>query len=135
MAPAFHTQRLAAAGDTMVRHTVRMLESRQPGEVRDAHADMMALTLGIAAKTLFDADADEDVAEIGHAFNAITEEIAIRISRVFRIPDAVPTPGNIRYLRGVRRIDRLVTKIIQERRHHGGDRGDLLIHADRGPRR
>ena len=109
MAPAFHAQRLAGYGDTMVRHTERMLESWQPGDPRDVHADMMALTLGVAAKTLFDADTDEDVAEIGQAFNAVADEIAIRIPRLFRIPDAVPTPGNIRYLRGVRRIDRLVT--------------------------
>jgi cytochrome P450 len=37
----------------------------------------------------------------------------------------VPTPANIRYLRGVHRIDQLVTRIIQERRQHGGV-GDLL---------
>jgi cytochrome P450 len=126
MAPAFHAQRQAGYGDTMVRHTERMLASWRPGEVRDVHADMMALTLGIAAKTLFDADTDEDVGEIGQAFNATTDEIAVRIRRVFRIPDAVPTPGNIRYLRGVRRIDRLVTRIVRERRQHGTDRGDLL---------
>ena len=126
MAPAFHPQRLTGYGDTMVRHTERMLASWRPGDVRDVHADMMALTLGIAAKTLFDADTDEDVAEIGQAFDAITDEIAVRIPRLFRIPDAVPTPGNIRYLRGVRRIDRLVARIIRERREHGADRGDLL---------
>jgi cytochrome P450 len=126
MAPAFHAQRLAGDGDTMVRYTEHMLENWQPGAVLDVHAEMMALTLGIAAKTLFDADTDEDVAEIGQAFNAVTDEIAVRIPRLFRIPDAVPTPGNIRYLRGVRRIDRLVTRFIQERRQHGGDRGDLL---------
>ena len=126
MAPAFQPQRLAGYGETMVRHTERMLAHWQPGDVHDVHADMMALTLGVAAKTLFDADTDESVAEIGQAFNAIADEIAIRIPRPFRIPDAVPTPGNIRYLRAVRRIDRLVTRIIQERRRHGGDRGDLL---------
>jgi cytochrome P450 len=46
-------------------------------------------------------------------------------TRLFRIPDGT-TPANIRYLRGVHRIDQLVTRIIQERRQHGGDRGDLL---------
>ncbi len=126
MAPAFHAQRLAGYGDTMVRYSERMLESWQPGDVRDVHAEMMALTLRIAAKTLFDADTDEDVAEIGQAFDAVAEEIAVRIPRLFRIPDAVPTPGNVRYRRGVRRIDRLVTRIIQGRRQHPGDRGDLL---------
>jgi cytochrome P450 len=125
-APAFHPQRVAGYGDVMVQDTERMLADWQPGELRDVHADMMALTLRIAAKTLFNAEVDKDVAEIGQAFNTIVEEIARRVKRPFRIPDAIPTPGNIRYLRGVRRIDRLVNAIIKERQAHGGDRGDLL---------
>ena len=70
---------MAGYADTMVRLTERMLANWKPGDVRDVHADMMALTLRIAAETLFDAEADQDVAEIGQAFNAITEEIAARI--------------------------------------------------------
>jgi cytochrome P450 len=103
-----------------------MMEKWQPGNLRDIHADMMALTLSIAAKSLFDTEVEEDVVEIGQAFGAIVEEIAARIRRPFRIPDAIPTPGNIRYLRGVRRIDGLVTKIIRMRREQGESRGDLL---------
>jgi cytochrome P450 len=125
-APAFNTQRLAGYGDATVRYTERMIERWQPGEMRDAHVDTMALTLRIAAKALFDAEVERDVAEIGQAFSAIVEEIAARLRRPFRIPDAVPTPGNVRYARGVRRIDRLVSRIIEERREQGGDRGDLL---------
>ena len=125
-APAFHAQRLAVYGDTTVRFTERMLESWRPGDLRDVHVDTTALTMCIAAKALFNAEVKKDVAEIGQAFNAIVEEIAVRLRRPFRILDAVPTPGNIRYVRAVHRIDRLVTKIIRERREQGGDRGDLL---------
>ena len=98
----------------------------QPGELRDVHTDMMAVTLRIAAKTLFNAEVDKDVADIGQAFDAVADEIAGGSAVPFRIPDAIPTPGNIRYLRGVRRIDRLVNAIIKERQADGGDRGDLL---------
>lgn len=126
VAPAFAPQRLAAYGEATLRYTEAMLKTWQADNVRDVHADMMALSLRIAAKSLFDAEVDEDVAEIGQAFDAITKEIAVRIRRPFRIPDAVPTPGNIRYVRGVRRIDRLVAGIIQKRRQDGADRGDLL---------
>ena len=48
-APALHAQRLAAYGDAMVWYTARMLESWQPGDLRDVHVDSMALTLRIAA--------------------------------------------------------------------------------------
>ena len=125
-APAFHPQRLASYGDATVRYTERMLETWQPSDLREVHADTMALTLRIAAKALFDSDVERDVAEIGQAFSAVVEEISVRFRRPFAIPDAIPIPGNIRYVRGVRRIDQLVTKIIRERRQRGEDRGDLL---------
>jgi cytochrome P450 len=126
MAPAFHSQRLPAYGEATVRYSERVLEDWQPGSLRDIHLDMMALTLSIAADAFFDARVEEDVAEIGRAFSAVVDEVAARVSRPFLIPDAIPLPGNIRYVRGVRRIQRLVTRIIEERREDGGDRGDLL---------
>jgi cytochrome P450 len=126
-APAFHAQRVAGYGDTMVHHTERMLAGWQPGALRDVHADMMEVTLRITAKTLFDAEVDADVAGLGAAIDAIADEIAKRVRRPWRIPDAIPTPGNIRYLRGLRRIDQLVNAIIRERQtHDDADRGDLL---------
>ena len=125
-APAFHAQRVAGYGDAMVQDTERMLAGWQPSELRDVHADMMGLTLRIAAKTLFNAEVDEDVADIGQTFNTLAEEIAVRVRRPFLIPDFIPTPSNVRYVRGVRRVDQLVTTIIKERQAQGGDRGDLL---------
>src|SRR5919199_5290694 len=53
MQPAFHHQRIAAYGDTMVAYTQQMLAAWQDGEVRDVHQEMMSLTLQIVAKTLF----------------------------------------------------------------------------------
>ena len=126
VAPAFQGKRLAGYGRIMVRHTEHMLEYWRRGELRDVHADMMALTLGIAAKTLFDAEVEDDVAEMGQAMDALVEEIMVRYRRPFLIPDVVPTPGNIRYMRAVRRIDRLVMGIIRERQHHADGQGDLL---------
>ena len=70
-APAFHAQRVAGYGDVMVRDTERMLAGWRAGELRDVHTDMMAVTLRIAAKTLFNAEVDRDVADIGQAFDAI----------------------------------------------------------------
>jgi cytochrome P450 len=125
-APAFHAQRVAGYGDTMVHHTQRMLAGWRPGDVREVHTEMMEVTLRIAAKTLFDAEVNADVAELGQAFDALAHEIAKRVRRPWRIPDAIPTPGNIRYLRGVRRVDQLVNAIISERQRDNGDRGDLL---------
>ena len=125
-APAFAGSRLNGYGETMVHHTERMLQRWRPHQVLDAHREAMALTLQIAAKTLFNAEADQDVAEVSRALDDLMEEIAVRFRRPFWIPDAIPLPGNLRYRRNVQRMNQLVARIIQERHGMMEDRGDLL---------
>ncbi len=126
--PAFHRERVAEYGEAMVAATERHLASWRDGERRDVHRDMMALTLDIVVRTLFGGDVEPQTAgEVGRAFDVIVNEIAGRFRRPFRIPDAVPTPGNVRYRRAVRRLDHLVFGFIEERRRDGdSDRPDLL---------
>src|SRR5439155_14590534 len=54
--PAFHRDRILAYGRVMIDHTRAMLAGWREGDRRDLVAEMMGLTLRIAAKTLFDAD-------------------------------------------------------------------------------
>src|SRR5262245_4939391 len=58
-APAFHLQRVAGYGDVMVQDAERMLADWRSGDLRDAHTDMMALQLRIAATTRFKAGVAE----------------------------------------------------------------------------
>jgi cytochrome P450 len=125
-APAFAASRVNRYGDSMVQHTERMLQHWQPGQVLNVHQEAMALTLQIAAKTLFDAETRQDVAEVSRAIDEVMEQISVRFRRPFWIPDALPLPGNLRYRRGVRRMDQLVARIIAERQNKLDDRGDLL---------
>lgn len=125
-APAFHPDRIAAYGDVMVRYADRLADGWRDGEVRDVHREMMKVTMEIVSKTLFDADVERDVEEVGAAFDVVLKEIATRVRRPLRIPDAIPTPGNLRYRRGVEILDRVVNRFIAERRARPGDRGDLL---------
>ncbi|HEY6823066.1 MAG TPA: cytochrome P450, partial [Steroidobacteraceae bacterium] len=125
-APAFSGQRLASYGAVMVRHAEAMLKSWRPGERVDVHAEIMALTLEIAAETLFGTSVRRDIADIEHSTNVLMAEISARLRRPIFIPDAIPIPGNVRYRRALQRIDALVTRIVAERRRSGEDRGDLL---------
>ena len=125
-APAFHRERIASYGQTMVDYTERMLNRWRDGEVRNAHHDMMGVTLEIVAKVLFDADVTNDVEAIGRAFDAVTDEIAVRFRRPVFIPDWVPLPGNLRYNRGVRQLDNVVYRMIREHRQNGAQGPDLL---------
>jgi cytochrome P450 len=125
-APAFTPRRVASYGESMVRHAGRMLAEWKPGERRDLHADMMALTLMIACDTFFRVELKSDITEIGQAVNAIADEMALRRKRLFAIPDWVPLARHRRYRRAIRTIERMVYAIIRERQRDEGDRGDLL---------
>ena len=125
-APAFSGQRLASYGAVMVRYAEAMLKGWKPGVRIDVHAEIMALTLEIAAETLFGTSVKQDIAAIEQSTNVLMAEISARLRRPFFIPDGIPIPGNVRYRRALKRIDQLVTRIIAARRQSGEDRGDLL---------
>jgi len=125
-APAFSGQRLTSYGQIMVRHAEAMLTGWKPGERLDVHSEIMALTLEIAAETLFGTSVKRDIADIEQSTDVLMAEISARLRRPLFIPDAIPIPGNLRYRRALRRIDELVARIIAERRRSGADRGDLL---------
>ncbi|HYQ91012.1 MAG TPA: cytochrome P450 [Candidatus Competibacteraceae bacterium] len=126
IAPAFHSERIAGYSELMVRYTERMLQDWQAGELRNVHQDMMDLTMRIVAKTLFAAEIGAGVAEISRTFTAVVEEISARLIRPFAVPAYLPTPGNRRYSKGIKQLNRLVYRLIREHRQHGEDRGDLL---------
>ncbi|MGH1572591.1 cytochrome P450 [Methylobacterium sp. P31] len=119
-APAFAPARLAAYAEVMVRTTDQTLEGWRVGEVRDLHADMMALTLRIVAKTLFGVGIETDISRIEAAVHDLSREMAARMVRPILIPDAVPLPGHLRYRHGLACIEDLATRIIRERRTAGG---------------
>ena len=130
--PAFHRQRIAAYGDVMAGHADRAMTDWKDGQTRDVHADMMAITQAIVAKTLFDADVSDAAWDVGHALHVLMEDFSRRRTRLFELPAVVPTPGRRRARRAVERLDGLVYGIIAARRASGEDRGDLLsmlLHA------
>src|SRR5262245_48286650 len=78
--PAFHRERVHAYGQVMVEYTEQMLGQWAPGQERDVHADMMRLTLEIAAKTLFSAEVGEDADEAGAALQILMEQFTTQWS-------------------------------------------------------
>jgi cytochrome P450 len=65
--PAFHRQRVAAYGATMAAYAAARRDRWRPDSTLDVHVEMLALTLAIVGKTLFDADVEDEAAEIGSA--------------------------------------------------------------------
>jgi len=123
--PAFHRSRIATYAETMVRYTERVLESWRDGEERDIHQEMMRITLQIVGKTLFDADVAKDAHQVGKSLELLLE-LSADFRRSILIPSWVPTPRNIRKKLAVKKLDKIIYRIIEERRVSGRDAGDLL---------
>ncbi|HYY94823.1 MAG TPA: cytochrome P450 [Pyrinomonadaceae bacterium] len=124
--PAFHRDRVASYGETMVAFTERALARWQDGQMLDAHEEMMLLTQVIVAQTLFSADVSTEAREIGEALSRIVRPFSAQATVKWILDNRLPTPAHLRFNRAVQKIDRFVYRIIGARRASGEDRGDLL---------
>ena len=129
--PAFHRARVNAYAATMAEYAGQLIETWRNGEERDIHEEMMQLALRIVSKTLFDADVMRDAKEIGETLDVLLQ-IAANFGRTILVPLWVPSPRNIRAKLGIKRLEKVIYRIIAERRAGGRDTGDLLsilLHA------
>jgi cytochrome P450 len=123
--PAFHRARVSAYGETMVRYAERAMRNWHNGDIRDIHEDMMQITLQVVGKTLFNADLAHDTREVGATLEILLK-LAADFGKSILIPLWVPTPRNLRARLGIRRIEKIIYRIIAQRRAEGDDTGDLL---------
>ena len=123
--PAFHRARIAAYGATMVEYAERAMRGWKSGEVRDIHEDMMEITLQIVGKTLFNAELTRDAKEVGETMEVLLK-LAADFGKSILIPLWVPTPRNLRARMGIRRIEKIIGRIIAQKRAEASDTGDLL---------
>src|SRR6185295_15557198 len=124
--PAFHRQRISSYGDIMVQYANRAIAKWQNSEQRDVARDMTRLTLEIVVKTLFNSDISNDADHVGATLSQIVKPFASQATLKWIADNRLPTPGHYRYFNAVREIDRVVYRIIAERRASGSDEGDLL---------
>ncbi|HZT78594.1 MAG TPA: cytochrome P450 [Gemmataceae bacterium] len=130
--PAFNRQRLAGYAPAMVAAARRMLDRWAPGAAIDVPAEMMRLTLEIAAETMFGARVGPEADTVADALRVLQQSFVNRFGRLVRLPVWVPTPRNVRLRRAVARLDEIIYRFIGARRRSGADRGDvlsLLLHA------
>src|SRR6202030_3310593 len=123
--PAFHRARVNAYAATMAEYTEQLIAAWGHGEERDLHEEMMQLALRIVCKTLFDADVTADAKDVGQTLNVLLH-IAANFGRTILVPLWVPSPRNIRAKLAIKRLEKVIYRIIADRRASGRDAGDLL---------
>ncbi len=137
MAPAFSravVQGFADAIEALVGdHLDGLCPDGDPaGAEVAADAEMMALTLAVAVRTLFGAATPAgDTDRVASAFSTISQYFASVEGVVLPLPAWVPTPGNRRFGRAMVELDGVVQRLIDERRQAaavpGGTLGDDLL--------
>lgn len=126
MQPAFHHKKVATYAELMVRDSLKMRDAWREGAELDLSHEMMALTLGIVAETLFGSQVEGEADEIGEAlttcigmFNTLTNPFAEVLLKL-------PLPKSLRFQAALARLNQTIYRVIRERREKGTDEGDLL---------
>jgi cytochrome P450 len=123
--PAFYPDRITRYSQIMVEHGERVLEHWQDGEVRDLHQDMARLTMEIIAGVLFGRELGSRTREAGEALHIFFDQFDNRLGLYF-IPEWLPTPGNVRYRRAMKRLGEILDELIRQKRTTGHDSCDIL---------
>lgn len=118
--PAFHHLRVAALADVVVRaaEDTRSAWERLASrcEPFDVAREMMRVTLRVVGEALFGVDLSREAAQVQEAIRFIQADAGRRIHGVIDVPLAIPTPNNLRLRRATAILDRILLRVIRERR-------------------
>jgi cytochrome P450 len=132
--PIFHHKRIKEYGEAMVEYGSRYRDRWREGETLDFHREMMGLTLAIVGKTLFGADVERDARDVGQAMATMLgtlDNLAVFVVFMIGGPladnvERLPLPSMRRFRKGKEALDRVIQRLIAEKRTGDGDGADLL---------
>lgn len=124
--PAFHRERISGYGDTMLQFAGETLGRWKTGTTFDIHRAMLELTLRIAGKCLFNTNVESDIQTISASTNAFMGFLPLAFLPVPHLVLRSPLPFARRIRSSQSDLDKLIYRMISERRKSGGDTGDLL---------
>jgi len=124
--PAFHRSRINEYAKSMIEFGEKMSGEWKDGEFRDIDREMMRLTLWIVGKTLFNANVEDEAAQVGVAMTTIVSMFNFMLLPFSEILEKLPLPPIKRLKNARKTLDEVIYKIIDERRASGEDKGDLL---------
>jgi len=132
--PIFHHRRIKEYGEAMVEYGVRYRDRWREGQTLDFHQEMMGLTLAIVGKTLFGADVERDARDVGGAMTTMLgtlDNLALFVVFMIGGPladnvERLPLPSMQRFKTGREALDRVIHRLIAEKRAAGAGGSDLL---------
>ena len=136
MQPAFHHRMMSAYAPAMTEYAARIMNGWQDGMKVDMMKEMVKMSTGIAAKTMFNVDMEKDAKEINEAL-----EVIMGLFGRVTLPFAgfmlkLPLPGTLRFFKAKALLDKTIFRIIEERRYsklYNGDILSLLLQTQEDP--
>ena len=127
--PFFSAKRLAAISSVIVTaiqdELERIARAADSGPI-ELMAEMSQLRQRVLLETLFGSSLPpSELQDLTEQLGVVAEETNLR-SLLYFLPARIPLPGDRRYQSALAASDRILTRIIEERRRSGADRGDLL---------
>jgi cytochrome P450 len=132
MAPVFQPRHIATYADTMARYGERLQQQWHDGAVVDLNQHMIAVTMSIIGKVLFDTDVFTKTDELGAAMAVVNEDVVHKATALLQAPASWLTPRHLRVRKAVQVIQNHVGHLIEERRTSVKERHDflsILLHA------
>jgi len=124
--PAFHRKMMGTYAPAMTEYALRLMNKWEDGMSVDMMQEMIKMSTGIAGKTMFNVDIEEEAPEINQALDAVMG-LFDRVSLPFaEYLLKIPLPGTIRFFRAKSKLDHTIYKVIRERREIKLNNGDLL---------
>ncbi|MEV6576375.1 cytochrome P450 [Streptomyces sp. NPDC051577] len=125
--PAFRHERLQEYSTSMLRIIEEENGSWRDGQRIRVYEQMYGLTLAVLGNTLFSTPLGEDAArELTRSMPVIISGTQRRILSFLPTMGWIPTTENIRFARARVRLRTACTEVIEEYRHDGVDRQDIL---------
>ena len=133
--PMFHRQQVQRFADAMVKHAVRWRDAIAADATIDVTDEMAALTLAIVGETLFSSNVQGDADEVRDALAAAVQSFGIMFLPGLEYFEKLPLPVFVRVRKARERLDRVIHRVIAERRagapkkgtpQHTNEGGDLV---------
>lgn len=125
MQPAFHHKRVASYAASMGHYAGEMSRTWRDGDVVDMHHEMMALTLAIVGKTLFNVEVGMETRVVERAMDAVMPLWNRAFLPWGELLNRLPVPGTLRFHRAKADLDATISRVL-ETHQKSGDVGDLL---------
>ena len=124
--PAFSHRKVEGYADAMVDVIESVERSWKPGEQRDIHREMYALTLRVIGNALFSTDVSDRAVAVNDALNNAIEMVG-RLSLPYsNIWEHLPIPPLRRFKANIRFLNETMRELVEDRRARGEAPEDAL---------